>query len=1758
MASTATASTPLDTVIPRPPTPPREAAHEPDFVVRSLLNRVAPFDPRLSLQTPPNAGSPASSVSNPSSSQMRKKVEWSIHTEYKEPLQYWEGGKLDGCSPASVQSSASSKPVKGILKPSAPNPLASSLAAELNGPHGQIHMAEMLESTTKQLAGSDRVSKLDAYMMLSRALKASNNLPDRVALQDKMGLFMQFIQRDMSSRQENGSPDTSLVNHALHLLTTFLHFPAVASTLTSDFGVFIIDYAIRCFESTNLPKDVVRHMMQAVAFQNFSPKVMTSDRVGRLVAALHTIEDRIKGKSIVMSRIQIYKRLIHQSRSHMSAQLNWLKDMLVDMQSSVKDIRAQAISLGMDAGFALRSEKQVMRKMAEILQTTDGDQTYIDFYLHKLEDMSKDKQHSSSVPQILSVLILFMRCPLERWKNYTHWLKIFQTAFNSSDPLTKQEANYAWNRYVYLSLVDTKMSPKTLSTLCQPLLSQLRRKALAKQPEEGLKFRKVIIGGVCNMYYYAFEPNSEKYSPTTMWDVIVHPVMQELIKIHGKAGIPGDCLMQASRLLVGLLDAFTPRVWRSDRIMEVPPAKADELPAVAPKWVRKNCDKVFQSVGPILENKFLDLANKESWTSRLWQALVSSISAAAAKDIKVSEDTAKFVAHTFGLLSRVWSKGATGYGDVSQDVFLSSVKAFIKILVDGLALLPFTERKLSMTLTNTFESVATPSHHPDRVGRELGIVLTPLHHLCSMLCVLPPGIADDVSLSEFLGVVFEPFLSAGTAKSRLRLSREFYDLQPQARSSPFATWSFVASSLCTWVDERQNPTHKSPEDKLPGPELREVVSHLENGLSSYLDLPLSAWLSLFNHLSDYVTKEFGDAGRAMIVIEPISKILYEQGLSSERQPPNLLTSVVCELLENARLPCDRQAIEADRRRLWGTASTLSRPSHAESFTTLYKVGALVSRAFYHHYNDAVASPQSNRFLTAVASFLSKTPQALLQALSHPDIQHIFLPWIEDEQARLKLGSETPVSSAVSIVSFRVGARSNNHQVRLLWEQTCVGLASHRKLNHAELAAIEPLLATAFKSKHRFIVGKAVDAWNVMFKDEEQVECSDSLKSIISSISSRVDLVLPGTELANDEQFGAQTTVFIDSQSDIVLDATDPNSRQISGPKGLPLSFTQSKSRKRQRDATPEIVQSEPPKKSTTPRHENPRIRFAPIVSSPPPVEESQHLTKRQKEVRERQRENASIYPDIHSNTPDLPNKATPERPASYEELISSTPTPRRGQLLNVEDYNDPPSSPPEPRPYPLLDEIQSRSRTSSSLGDWEFSSPAGTPVTSRQQVTEVDKPSQLVLTNVSAQSPSNRRSEHVARTENSSMNVIPSSIITPLDDDVPQDGTKAKASPKIPSTPPRRAKYLQAKNQASSSYFEDKAVHARASPGASPSYLQGEMVATTVSTKDTSFALSEGDESGMVGLVIELEQRRCDTLTVNRIVESEQSQAQDCITVEEESISPSPPKRQPVQNQVAPVIPSTPLEPSFSSSADETGRNKRKRAGKAASRPRKKKQSLEESGVDTDKVEESQTHPAEEPSLPAAAPANPRLRSGTPGVQTRRSSRRLRQEPKAIELREVPKGDIGALSANLDTARDAGGDTDEELPSQLAEESHAASQSQTRSQSQRRSAQDEHENKAAQIPSTIEDSMASESLKRQRRTRVQPDRQGPNVARPQNDEEEMIVAPASASLIIESLKGSLDVLRSAALGREEVYKLEDMLMDMKRELYEAERRGRTR
>ncbi|KAH7321406.1 Rap1-interacting factor 1 N terminal-domain-containing protein [Stachybotrys elegans] len=1758
MASSAVGPTLIQSLPARPPTPPREARPGESSIKTRLNNRPLHFESRSSLHTPPNAVTPSLSVasdSNPSSTRVRKKVGWSATTQYKEAPQYLDGENLSKSSPLSVPSSSAVKPIKGILKPSSsPNSLATPLAGQSHGSASQATISEMLDSTIKQLAGSDRDSKIDSYMMLARALKASNNLPDRVALQNKMSLFMQFIQRDVVSKNDKGTLDTSLVNHALTLLITFVHFPAIASTLTSDFGAFVIDHAIRSFEDPSLPKDVARHLMQVVAFQNFSAKVMTADRVGKLIQALHNIESYAKGKSIIMCRVHIYKRLLQQSRSHMAVHSDWLKDLFTDMLSTVQEIRNQAISLGLDAGYNLRSDKHVTRKVTDILQTTNEDQVYIEFYIKRLEEMTKDKQLSSAVPQIWSVVILFMRCPLERWQYYGPWFRIAQSTFNMSDALTKQEANYAWCRYAYLSLSDAKPSAKSISTLCQPLLSQLRRKASSKQAEESMmKLRKLVIGGVCNLLYYTFKPGDDKTSPDVAWDVVVQPIASQLITLDGQPGVPGDGLNQASRILIGLLDVATPRVWREDRIVEIPPPTPDELPSIDSKWVRRNSARILQVAGPILERKFQNLADIESKTYRLWRVWVGSVVAASAKDIKVSDDTTQFLACALELLRKIWATGPHSNEENVCLTFFTSVKNFIQILVDGLGLLPFTEKKLNLTVSNTLEPISTSSHHQDRADDVLGAIRSPLTHLFMTLSVSSIEKVDQDIFARFLESIVELFFKGKSARIQFTFGKELLQLYPRDNSGAFGSWVLVADMMRPALTRTPLTSTPSPSiaNKLLGPDYKDAVSLLQLGLSLNPPLAETRWMNFFNLLSENVLQDFGDAGRALAIVEPLSKGIVERLRTDSLKISSLVLTAVGSLFEIARMPRDRQAVEAARRRLWNNPMSAGRNGSFDPFDQLYKLENQVLQTCYQSFEHLGHVANMSIVLERLGLFLSRSfTQVGVESLIK--LQSGLCIWLQDGDSRLRLTENSPVSEMLGQT----------------WDRICADLSRNGRMEAETRSQIEPLLVAALTSKHAPIVSTAMDMLNATLDDTDADSCSEMLKSAISSLRSQSQPAID-----TEQGFGAQTTMSHDCVGFDLTTASsskDIEQTRTSVPSSRASSRNRS-SKKRRAEPTADIGRTRQARRTSTPRlrHDNSQIQFAPVVSSPPPLsnEESQHLTERQKEVRERQRENAAMYTELQVTSPEQqpkaqtgeqaqerPNesdagqqKSTPTKTASYEQMISSTPTPRRGQVLQIDELNDPPSSPPETgsRSHRLLSELQSRSRKNSSLNNWEFSSPPGSPLPSRQQV-PADQDSLSLITSIESSVPGvTTRSRSSPLVKATAPQTIPSSFDSGDYEGAANPSASGLASVHrlrqtqtlAPATPKRQTRSVT-KLQETPKSVDDEFVDARSSPEqASPA--QGADAAQTL--PDHIPPTLDSEDSGTSRLVVELAPRMsrepASELDSSPEKTVSKNPAEECILVQgESSPSPLPTPLQPLRRTRSSARQASPPPPSQTTEVEvdenSQGKKKRKRSGAKESRRKKRRSETQDSSQMVEELdaetEEGSNKPLDSQVSEDATPSQQVV-----GVVTRRGARKQQDQDDTEDTTPQDK----------DIKIKDDGDTDEEVMSQLVSESQAATHSQSEMELDEKP------------PSTVDDSMASapRSNAKSRRKAKRARREAAAKKSRQSSEERQ---NEKASNILGALQGGLAELRVAALSREDVYKIEDMLMDMKRELFEAERRGR--
>jgi hypothetical protein len=298
-----------------------------------------------------------------------------------------------------------------------------------------------------------------------------------------------------------------------------------------------------------------------------------------------------------------------------------------------------------------------------------------------------------------------------------------------------------------------------------------------------------------------------------------------------------------------------------------------------------------------------------------------------------------------------------------------------------------------------------------------------------------------------------------------------------------------------------------------------------------------------------------------------------------------------------------------------------------------------------------------------------------------------------------------------------------------------------------LRSLETLICSGFKSKHKRTVNAMITLWNSTFGNEPNLEYTPRVTEAVLRLRPIADMRLPSfpdyhenevcaRQISNDtgsltEEATSTGPIFEDEsqEENIPYDLGDYNmlrrstSRERTShlePSPLPhggrraspnmgFELPHSGSRKRAFQGTPENNKRKVAKKNLTPRlrHNDSQIQFAAIDSSPlaDAVLDSQLLTDRQREVKERQRETGSMFanigvsprlrtksglshltpssdpPALKQTGPDDPS--TPDLPlrekALFDEYITSSPTPRRGGFrvqMDI-DLTDPPSSPPE-------------------------------------------------------------------------------------------------------------------------------------------------------------------------------------------------------------------------------------------------------------------------------------------------------------------------------------------------------------------------------------------------------------------------------------------------------------------------------------------------
>ncbi len=597
----------------------------------------------------------------------------------------------------------------------------------------------------------------------------------------------------------------------------------------------------------------------------------------------------------------------------------------------------------------------------------------------------------------------------------------------------------------------------------------------------------------------------------------------------------------------------------------------------------------------------------------------------------------------------------------------------------------------------------------------------------------------------------EPFFSAKGGKGQVGLAQEMLQLIPMDALTPYGPWQLVSEMVMASPVLAQSSNRAISmngdgvnDDGTPlGLEYRDVVRVLERGLRSTPNLPWDRWQTLFLALSERVRGESGDAGLALCVVEPLAKLAVDLNSLGTETTTNRLKATI-EMLSAATQPRDRQAVESAKRRLWGTTMPGPRLASFDPFDNLYKLVDWSLRFLYDHLEQYDAVEIIAPLIKEVGAFFDRGNSRLF-VKTLVALQGGIACWIQDEQTQLNSRQSTAASESVSLDSAHLcNPFTNSRQTKLLWDTICARLGSLYQADTLPLDAVEPLLCAAFESKHHHMVNAVSTLWNKLFDDAEEIAYPERLKATLVSRQSFVNLALPGLEASSVES-GAQQPVLIDSQRDmdvLTISSTKTGQRMTprpspSGQHGSPLVFSQTPGTKRRRDATPSssAPKAVPQGAAHRLRHDDSQIQFAPIV--PAPVSDnsaidSQALTERQREVRERQRETGGLYREIqprpaaamsgspsrraatavagHQELPKQRRATTPDaEPDSDHEFITSTPTPRRGQALTIgghdADMADPPSSPPpEARRY-LLPEISS----SNILDRWQFSSPAGSP-----------------------------------------------------------------------------------------------------------------------------------------------------------------------------------------------------------------------------------------------------------------------------------------------------------------------------------------------------------------------------------------------------------------------------------------------------------------
>ena len=993
----------LAPIIARPPTPPKEKA------AKGSPNNgfAATSTSHVLLDTPDESPSSSSEYFRDSTGKAQKKVGFTLlGTQYHRFSVGGQESDSDG-QIRQLPRSRDCKSSKSILKACTDNtgdPSGNEVVAFDN-----TNFPAMLRSITQHLTSASRTSRLDAYSTLLACLSAYDEIPEAHELAEKVAEITGYIRRDITAKNEgDGSLDTQLAIQALKLTIVFLCTPNIAAMIPEDFCSFILERSIMSLEDEACPKMVLTHYMQLLEKQKFASKHMTSDRVNRLISVLEFVTARVKGNRVVGHRLMIYQRLVSQAKLLMISRVqSWIDHLVSGMLSTIKDIRSRAIVFGVDASLQLGTTGSVSQACLEVFSRASADGTrVVDFLSSRLIEMATLKEDGIHVPQIWSVMIMFLRGRrrlLEGWEHLRTWLVVIQRCFNSNDGQTKSQANFAWNRLIFAINLDTSTSNSMAKMLRQPIVSQLERKVSDKNSKLA---KQIARSSYCTLLYYALRPTATHVQLDHYWDLYVDQILPSCFTVDK------NDINHACDILSALFSGNgKPKIWEENRANNrlINP---EDLPCLDPKWIRLRTARIMQ-----VFHKLFDVAD---WQLRkdgdapivlAWRSFSSALGNAGGKEVKVSMDALNAIAQIVNeiklLLERSNSKPARERIAPSSKADQLETFEKIGILINETAAkvgnIPFLERRLIRNSQDSFEAAENP---PGRSSRGSASLNSPVVHLLNLLLSNVqhvPTVASYIdSLKTVLNISLQSATSRQTQLGMLRNLGRLISLDDVHRKKASSTfWKLLAESTSSALNlPQQNETHNdSPQ--YPGQEFREAVKILELGMQLRSDHNVFTWFELYTNIIDALRKNVGDEAIGLVIIEPLAGFVSKDNETCD----DFVLAAATSMLEAVHWPQSSHLIERAQHRLWGVTHVAPKLTSQDPFDKLYSMMGLLLGSSYASLETLPLATLVNFISATTRTIVSCPPEFVGIVLFR--IQQGLSPWIEDAKGLLSLGPSSP-------------------------------------------------------------------------------------------------------------------------------------------------------------------------------------------------------------------------------------------------------------------------------------------------------------------------------------------------------------------------------------------------------------------------------------------------------------------------------------------------------------------------------------------------------------------------------------------------------------------------------------------------------------------------------------------------------------------------------------------------------------------------------